>query len=145
MRRGSRKTVPSNFIFSPISVNACTKLAVSLLDTCPPSLLSMFNPSVQSAHLLSSGAIISDRLPSCALSNEKLRGLGTFDIGAAGRSEESRRTLGGGKLVPVTISLIIETSMRSGRSSNPFRTGNLTALSTKWRYLCVLSCCESAS
>ena len=32
--------------------------------------------------------------------------------------------------VPVATSLIIAISIRSGRSSSPFRTGNLTALST---------------
>lgn len=51
-KNAGKRRVPSNLIFNPISVNAWTKLAVSLLDTWPPSLLSIFKPSVQSAHLL---------------------------------------------------------------------------------------------
>ena len=42
----------------------------------------------------------------------------------------SRRTFGGGAHVPVAISEMREMSMRSGRSSTPARTWNLTALST---------------
>ena len=62
--RGYNFHSPSNFIFNPISVRAETNSAVSWLLTCPPSFRSMFNPSVQSAHRLWSGAMRSASEPS---------------------------------------------------------------------------------
>lgn len=125
----AKRHKPSNLIFSPISVRAWTNPAVSLEDTCPPSLRSIFNPSVQSAHRDWSGAIWSARDPSCALNSENESGDGT-EAEAGGRSFWSRNTFGGGAQIPVAISLIKEMSILSGRSSSPLRTGNLTALST---------------
>lgn len=114
---------PKSLILRPISVNAVTKSAVSGEATWPPSLLRMFKPSVQSAHLDWSGAIWSARDPSWVLIRENERGEATAEE-LGGRSPGT--IFGGGAQLAVAISLMSEISIRSGRSSNPFRTGNLT-------------------
>lgn len=122
-RVGKKLHAPSNLILSPISVNAWMKSAVSFDETCPPSRLSMFKPSVQSAQREISGAIASASEPS-GVTSEKDRGDAVSVVAPA--APESN----GGAQFAVAISVMSARSKRSGRSSSPLRTGNLVWLST---------------